>query len=158
MNQQDFEAYIERLQNAFSITGRKFAAEMAEKGMGLTGPQFFILNVLSKKGRCTVTELAEDMMVKPSAITTMVDRLYKSGLVLRKRDESDRRVVYIQLSDLGAETFEKVRLERKRTIQRHLSHLEPEELKLLVQLFEKIAGIVTEQHDFQEKKERSVDE
>jgi DNA-binding MarR family transcriptional regulator len=64
--------------------------------------------------------------------------LYKSGWVLRERDEDDRRVVYIQLSNEGMKILEKARLERRKIIERYLSHLELEELKQFVHIVEKI--------------------
>ncbi len=156
LDKQDFEIYTERLQNAVGLTMRMIGSKMAEQETSLTGPQFFILKLLSLKGKCTVTELAEEMRVKPSAITAMVDRLHKNGLVLRERDEKDRRVVYIQISDAGSETLEKAQKTRRQIIQRFLSHLEPEELKFFVHIFEKLAQKATSEgrekdHRHQEK-------
>jgi DNA-binding MarR family transcriptional regulator len=138
MNEKEFSVYVDRLENAFSLAARKLAADLAKQEIGLTKPQFFVLNLLSKRGKCTVSELADEMFVKPSAITTMIDRLYKSGLVLRERDEEDRRVVYVQLSDEGMKALEKARSERRKIIERYLSHLEFEELKQFVYILEKI--------------------
>ncbi|NGQ96615.1 MarR family transcriptional regulator [Brevibacillus sp. SYP-B805] len=139
----EIEASIDRLQLAFAKTMRKLGPELSEQEPALTGPQFFILNLLSKKGRCTVTALAEEMRVKPSAITAMVDRLVKHGFVLRDRDERDRRVVYVQLSGTGAKVLEQAAQKRKQIIRKYLSQLEHAELESLVRIFEKLARIVT---------------
>ena len=151
LNKKELENCIDRLQNAFSTTMRKLGPELSEHESGLTGPQFFILNLLLKKGKCTVTELADDMRVQPSAITAMVDRLHKNGFVLRERDESDRRVVCIQLSDIGSEMLAQAKKKRKQIIQGYLSHLESEELESLVHIFEKLAKITTPKNISQEK-------
>ncbi|WP_035102303.1 MarR family transcriptional regulator, partial [Aneurinibacillus terranovensis] len=98
----NLEPYIERLQTAFRITMRKLGPELSEHmNIGLTGPQFFILQLLSKRRKCMVTELAEEMGVKPSAITAMIDRLDKNGLVVRQRDEIDRRARISSYNDVN---------------------------------------------------------
>lgn len=143
MIEQDLEPYLNRLETAFARTMRKLGPALSENMPDLTGQQFHILHILSKKGKCTVTELSDLMCVKPSAITAIVDRLYKHNFVLRDRDETDRRVVYIQLSVEGAEVLGQAKEKRKQIIQRYLSCLDPEELDSLVSIFEKIANSLT---------------
>ena len=46
-------------------------------------------------------ELAKQLGVGESAATAVVDRLVRQGLVLRRDDPSDRRVVRLALSDEG---------------------------------------------------------
>jgi MarR family transcriptional regulator, organic hydroperoxide resistance regulator len=140
LDQQDLEPYLNRLETAFAKTMRKLGPALSENMPDLTGQQFHILHILFKKGKCTVTELSDMMCVKPSAITAIVDRLYKHKFVLRDRDEADRRVVYIQLSPEGAEVLEQAKVKRKQIIQRYLSCLDPEELEALVAIYEKIAN------------------
>jgi DNA-binding MarR family transcriptional regulator len=140
MERTPFTVLVERLEHAFSLAVRKLAADLTKEEIGLTKPQFFILNLLSKRGKCTVSELADEMFVKPSAITTMIDRLYKSGFVLRERDEEDRRVVYIQLSEKGRHMLQHARAERRKIIERYLSQLQLEELEQFVHIIEKIVA------------------
>ncbi|UOF92136.1 MarR family transcriptional regulator [Fodinisporobacter ferrooxydans] len=148
MYEQDFERLIERLQTAFVTTMRKLGPELSESECGLTGPQFFILHRLYTYGKCTVTELSEAIGVKPSAITAMVDRMYKNDFVLRDRDDSDRRVVYIQISDEGLATLVQAKKKRKQVIEKYLGQLEPEEMKNLVHIFEKLAQItIKDEHE-----------
>ncbi|WP_370295696.1 MarR family winged helix-turn-helix transcriptional regulator, partial [Rossellomorea marisflavi] len=78
--------YIERLFKAFYITNRQIQQDMAQafKELHLTGPQFYILYLLCQEGGAKPTELADKLEVNPSAITVMVDRLIKAGLVRRE--------------------------------------------------------------------------
>ena len=109
------QSYIDRLFTAFHVANRHIQQEMslALKDMKLTGPQFFILYLLSTSEDMKSTELAEKLDVKPSAITVMIDRLLKNDLVLRQRDERDRRIVKLQLTSLGREIFEKAKRKRR---------------------------------------------
>lgn len=138
------EQRIDRLQSAFSVVMRKLATEFTEdEEIGLTGPQFFILRYLTNKGRCTVSELANVMHVKPSAITVMVERLHKHKYVIRSRDGIDRRVVFIEITDMGNKKLAKADQKRKQILAKYLMHLKQEELDQLITIFEKLSQIVT---------------
>lgn len=45
------------------------------------------------------------MNVKDSSAGRLTDRLERDGLIERNRDNSDRRIVYIQLTEKGEETI-----------------------------------------------------
>ncbi|GIM45035.1 MarR family transcriptional regulator [Collibacillus ludicampi] len=142
---EHFDEYLDRFHAAYTETARKIGFELSkqlEAELGLTGPQFFILHLLSKKGRSMVSMLAEGMGVKPSAITTMIDRLYKSGLVSRERDDHDRRIVFVELSDKGQLVLSQAEQLRKQILGQFLARLKPEELRFLVNVYEKMAPII----------------
>jgi DNA-binding MarR family transcriptional regulator len=69
----------------------------------LTQPQIFTLWQLRENGPTTMGELSELLSVTHGVATRMVDRLLKKGMVERRRDKNDRRVVCISLSRLGEE-------------------------------------------------------
>lgn len=141
---QDINSFIERLTAAHTTTMRKLGPELAEAMNGvLTGPQFFILHLLSRKERWMVTEIAERMSVKPSAITVMIDRLKQHGMVQRERDEQDRRVVFVKITDQGRQTLTEAVEKRKQIVMKYLQHLTKEELESLISIYEKMARIVT---------------
>lgn len=139
--QPDIQHTMERLQEAVRSTMRALGPQLSEPSFGLTGPQFYILHQLDQKGKCTVGELADSMAVKPSAITAMIDRLDKHGFVVRDRDEDDRRVVHIQLTEAGLETLAQVKQHRLGILQHYLSHLTSEELESMIRIFEKLAKV-----------------
>ncbi|MCA1059884.1 MarR family transcriptional regulator [Rossellomorea aquimaris] len=138
------QSYIDRLFTAFHVTNRHIQQEMgiALKDMNLTGPQFFILYLLSTSEDMKSTELAEKLDVKPSAITVMIDRLLKNDLVARERDEKDRRIVKLQLTSLGREIFEKAKGKRREIFSRYLAYLGEEDVDQLVTIYEKLAAAV----------------
>lgn len=138
------DSLTDRLQTAFAKAMRKIAQQFGEcKEFNLTSPQFFILKLLTKKKRWMVSELAERMSVKPSAITVMIDRLVQNQLAERERDDRDRRVVYIQLTAAGEDLLEKVDEKRREILSEHLRCLEPEELETFVLLTEKLADHIS---------------
>jgi DNA-binding MarR family transcriptional regulator len=52
-------------------------------------------------GRATHTELARRCMITPATLTGIVSTLEKAGYVRRERDKSDRRVVWLVITDEG---------------------------------------------------------
>jgi DNA-binding MarR family transcriptional regulator len=141
MEQKELEEYIERLQEIFLLTMRRISKKTTDCEPKLTGPQFYILQLLYNGGKSTVSGLAEEMSVKPSAITAMIDRLLKQGYVTRERDELDRRVVFIQISDAGRQILEEVHQKRKKVLTKYLSHLDRDELQSLLSIYEKISRV-----------------
>lgn len=78
---------------------------------GINAAAFDIMAALRRHGapyRQTAGALAETSLITSGGISLRVDRLEKAGLVTRERDELDKRVVYVQLTDLGLELIEKV--------------------------------------------------
>lgn len=54
-------------------------------------------------GRATHSELAQRCMITPATLTGIVSTLEKAGYVRRERDQADRRVVWLRLTEPGAE-------------------------------------------------------
>lgn len=55
-----------------------------------------------------MSELRTRMFVRGPDVTRLVDRLLKSGLVERFRDDADRRVVRVRLTDAGMTIVERI--------------------------------------------------
>jgi DNA-binding MarR family transcriptional regulator len=97
---------------------------------------------LALHGPQTMSEVAEGLEVTTPAITGLVDKLEKRGLVERVRDSQDRRVVRVRLSPHAQRMAEAHLAERRRQIRDVLATLTPEEqctflktLRLLAQTF-----------------------
>lgn len=141
IEQGDMQEYIKRLETAFTKIMKKIGPELAKLEKGLTPPQFLVLNLLKKK-QCTVSEIAEFMEVQPSAITAILDRMYKSGFIVRERNEIDRRVVVVKITEKGEEAFIKSKRKRLNVMTHYLSHLEKEDLDTLLSIYEKMARVI----------------
>ncbi len=62
---------------------------------GIANSDLECMDILYLEGRVTAGRLAEVTGLTTGAITGVVDRLEKAGLVRRERDENDRRKVFI---------------------------------------------------------------
>jgi DNA-binding MarR family transcriptional regulator len=112
----------------FRYALRKFLrfSESAARECGVTPQQHqLMLGVAGFTGRgcATVSELAEYLQEKNHSVVGLVYRAVQSGLVKRKRDPTDRRVVVVQLTARG---------ER---ILTQLSHLHRQEIENIGGLF-----------------------
>ena len=74
----------------------------------LTWSQFAVLETLYHLGPMTQGEISAKVLKSGSNITTVIDNLERDGLVRRKRDEKDRRVIHVHLTDLGSTKIEAV--------------------------------------------------
>ena len=64
-----------------------------------------MLATIGYAGRLPFGEIGAKMMVTVSNLTGIVDRLEEKKLVVRKRDDNDRRVVHVVLTDRGAKLY-----------------------------------------------------
>lgn len=137
------EDYVSRAQIALWSTSMKIG-ETVKKSLeefGVTETQLNMLDLLSKKESNKVTDLAEKIGVKPSAVTTMIDRLTNNGLVYRRHDDADRRSVLVSITDEGRELMNKFEERCRRILKSYLSHLEPDELETLASIYEKLGKV-----------------
>jgi DNA-binding MarR family transcriptional regulator len=74
---------------------------VAEKH-GLTIPQLHTLVHLWHRDNQSISELCSKLDLAASTISGIIDRLEYKGLVIRERDEIDRRVVTVQLTTEGS--------------------------------------------------------
>jgi len=76
---------------------------LAEKGGKVTLAQAGILFLLREKDGRYMSEMGQVIGVDNSAMTRLVDRLEKSGLVKRQIDPENRRAISVLLTEVGRE-------------------------------------------------------
>ncbi|MEO7456096.1 MAG: MarR family winged helix-turn-helix transcriptional regulator [Gemmatimonadaceae bacterium] len=72
-----------------------------QKEWGLTESQFAVLEALFHLGALSQGQLCEKILRSGSNVTTVVDNLERDKLVRRDRDEEDRRVQIVSLTEKG---------------------------------------------------------
>lgn len=119
-----------RLLKAHGLLMRELRRRVPE---GLTLPQFDVLAQLDRRdaGGMTPGELTRELLVTAGNVTGIVDRLEALGLVDRRRQRDDRRVVRVRLTPRGRRLI-------RRAIPRHrrdvLSLLRPVPAEDLIRL------------------------
>lgn len=75
--------------------------------LGLTYPQYLVMLVLWEEKTASVKELGQRLALDSGTLTPLLKRLEQSGLVSRRRDASDERVVRIEITADGQKLREK---------------------------------------------------
>ena len=69
--------------------------------LGLTYPQYLVLNVLWRQDKQTVGGIADALALESSTLTPLLKRLESAGLLQRTRNPDDERQVIIALTAAG---------------------------------------------------------
>jgi len=107
---------------------------------GLTSGQLRVLEILREREPMKPSDFLPLLETTPAAVTTLLDRMERGGLVERRRDEKDRRIVWVHMTELGRREAERGVALRNAIVARSLERLSLHNRKLLVYLLGKIAG------------------
>ena len=114
----------------------------ADDATGLTAPKSSALSVLVFGGPATLSRLAQLEQVRPPTMTRLVAELERQGLVERKADAGDRRVVWIHPTESAKKILLEGRARRVARLENDLKELRPAEFKRLasaLELLERVA-------------------
>jgi len=111
---------------------------------GVTEHQRVVLGYLRGQS-VTMRELAKRLGVGESAATAVVERLVRQGLVVRRNDPTDRRLVRLALSDQGRSAVAELDEKARRKIAGLLAVLSDEQLTELVGIMETLEASAKEQ-------------
>ncbi|WP_186725624.1 MarR family winged helix-turn-helix transcriptional regulator [Planomicrobium sp. CPCC 101110] len=104
----------------------------------ITPPQFVALQWLFEHGDMTIGDLSNKMYLAFSTTTDLVDRMEKNNLVMRIREEQDRRVVRIKLLQEGERIIEEVIQKRQEYLETVLADFTQSEVEQFSFLLEKL--------------------
>lgn len=101
--------------------------------MSLTIAQLKSLFFISNEGVTNFTRLAQALRVTPSNVTGIVDRLVGQGLVSRRENPENRRMLMLQPTEKGKSLLASLRERKIGQLYKLLSHLSEEQLSTLAQ-------------------------
>jgi DNA-binding MarR family transcriptional regulator len=110
------------------------AIDRALKPLGLTFARYEVLMLLSfsKQGALPITKMGERLMVHPTGMTKLIDKLEHNDLVRREANPADRRGTLTHITPAGR----RLAARASRTVGevRFGMNLEPDDLEALVDL------------------------
>ena len=127
-------ALLQELEEAMrrsSAQGVLFGQTVAN-AIGISGSDLDCLDFVNLEGRVTAGRLAEVTGLTTGAITGVVDRLEKAGLVRRERDETDRRKVFIVVVPENAARIGRFYVPMQKAMHKLWSTYSDAELQLLL--------------------------
>lgn len=125
-----------RLTRTARAVTNEFERAMADAGGSASTWQVLLLVRSGQWG--TQSNLAKAMGVTGATMTHHLNALESQGLVRRWRDDSNKRVQQVELTDDGAATFDRLREVAKRHDQRLRSRLSAREVDQLAKLLHKL--------------------
>lgn len=114
------------------------AASCAE--LELSAPQVHTLLALGNEGSLAMGDLARRVAVTEKTVTGLVDRLERDGLVQRRRDDLDRRVIHVALTASGEALARRLDAEVLQALTRLLGRLDAADRRHLFRIVSKLTA------------------
>jgi len=87
-----------------AVAARAFSEEVAaiyREKFGLSIPEWRVLAHLMKEGKASVRDIEARVTMEKSKVSRAADRLKDRGLLTKRADTMDRRLVHIELTEDG---------------------------------------------------------
>ena len=95
--------------------------------------QFVVLMALINDPSASISEISRTLNISKQQMTTIIDKLVKSGLAQRHPDINDRRRTVITITDAGMATLDQQKETVHLMFHERISRLSPEEIGQLAQ-------------------------
>ncbi|HDR5349689.1 MarR family transcriptional regulator [Bacillus cereus] len=129
-----------------------YPEEWVSLDLTLSKTEVFCLLWMERNTDITMTKIADLLDIPMSTTTGVVNRLVKKGYIERYRDENDRRIVLIRLTENGVMLVQEVKQNAAHYFSLVTEALSEEEKAFLLQIFQKIMNhIATSQQKTEEK-------
>ena len=112
---------IEALAPLLAQQRRTWAARCQAHGISIVG--FQVLALLEMHGALPMSRLAEELGVALPNATGIVNRMAERGLIERRSDSSDRRLVLVMLTEAGRRLIEEMEAIRRARMARLFAEL-----------------------------------
>lgn len=109
----------------------------------ITHTQFKYLKTIHKKGEVTLTELSSEFNTSKPTINEVINKLYGSNIVKKRRSETDKRVTFISLTEVGELLATTNLLESQRMVDNLMKKLTEDEIETLSTIFNKLGGNIS---------------
>ncbi|MDD5594926.1 MAG: MarR family winged helix-turn-helix transcriptional regulator [Candidatus Omnitrophica bacterium] len=107
----------------------------------ITLPQFWLLNYLERNGKSKMNYLAKHLKISPPATTGLIDRLIHQGLVVRKDDLHDRRIVWIESTAKGKGIIENISKQKTQALIKVFGKISPKDREHYLNILEQVVKI-----------------
>lgn len=135
---QNLGFYIQRISRLITYKHN----EMLEEE-GITFSQFKVLMTLWEKDHRTQNEILEEILVKPSTLSGLINILEKKKLLIRTVDTKDGRIRRISLTEKGR-SLEKISLQIIDDLEKEISKsISEDEKEILIEMLSRIKETLT---------------
>lgn len=131
----------------------KQCAHKSFEDVGITIPQSMVIRTLIKFGEMKVTELSSKVNLSNSTVSAIVDRLEKQGLVMRRRSEEDRRIVFVNVTEKVEELYKGIHREIEENFEELLSAGTTEDMEKIIEGLNTLKRVLNHKDDKNQKNE-----
>jgi DNA-binding MarR family transcriptional regulator len=147
----DLREFFEIQNELTSLMGRFLETIVSQDG--ITVQQVMTLKTLKSQDRmCKMSDVAAMRFLTPAAATGIVDRLIHMGLVERKFDANDRRVVLLALTPEGENKLTIIEHKFVETMERFLEGVSESDRSASLRMFRKLRAFLKEKLSASKKK------
>ncbi|MCD6093615.1 MAG: MarR family transcriptional regulator [Candidatus Omnitrophica bacterium] len=146
MRKRELREYILQLDNLLPVLIKHFHIPDPHRlfGIKVTLQQYLTLDILTKKGKCMMTELSQALGVALSTMTELANRLVKRRFVKKIKDSKDHRIVWVDLTRRGLRIIQEINKKKQRHISSILEKLTQHERQILIDILKRISQTVGE--------------
>ena len=113
------------------------------KSYKLTLGRFHVLRVIMESQPVSMGYIHEELHMANSTVTVIVDYLHEAGLVKRRRDVEDRRVVLLEMNEKGSKIMKSLLTKRQNFMEKALLDMDNSAAEL-AGLLEKLLNKIEE--------------
>ena len=128
-----YETINDILVNLFNeILKLEEEAIITEEFKDITNNDMHIIEAIGLSGENTMSVVAKKLGITAGSLTTSINSLVNKKCVVRKRSETDRRVVFIGLTEKGKKAFDHHKEYHKKMTEAVLENLDEKEIAILI--------------------------
>lgn len=110
--------------------------DMAKNNLTLT--EFSVLEVLWHKGKQTIQQIGNSILISSGSMTYVIDKLEQKGYLKRNACPEDRRVIHVTLTDVGIDIMNQIMPKHGEFVNNAFDLLNRNEADTLVHLLKKV--------------------
>jgi DNA-binding MarR family transcriptional regulator len=118
----------------------RLASREAEKKVGLSAAQLFVLQKLAEGGVLSVNDLAQRTHTHQSSVSVVVQRLVERGLADRARSQKDARQADVSVTAAGKSVLKSAPTAAQDQLITALARLNQKELRQLAESLARLTG------------------
>lgn len=120
------------------------AAALRENAIGLTPEQFLLVDLLWNQGPMTQQTMADMMQKDKNSVTKLVDALEAKGMLVRKKNENDRRSNLLVLTQKAEDMKSGAKEKGISVLDKMLEGISEDELKAFLVTLNKMNANMSE--------------
>lgn len=113
----------------------------------ITAPQLITLHTIAQQKQASIHSLTKSVSLDASTLVGIIDRLEAKGYVTRERSQSDRRQVWLRITEAGTGFLAQAPSPLQSAIARALSRLKPQEQAVICQSLDRIVHMIDEDEE-----------